>query len=265
MRHWNVRMTHSAVGPMRNVPAWRGRVVSAVLCLVFSAMPGCAHWIELSTLHKEDEPVRTLSVQADERVPVFLSAAQVSRNGTPIDMPADFERQVLSELRQTQLFSEHFQQGYSQPVAGEKFVTVRLSLRETIDPRAGEAAWKGFLIGASMFALTPILPLSYDYESLMTLDVERWDGMITHYSASAKGTAFYQLFGATPLVIQELKGQVTEACFTQLMQQLVQDTGLYLARSAPLPTVSSPTITVKAKPAHSLAVPTSTLPPPPTQ
>jgi len=35
-------------------------------------------------------------------------------------------------------------------------------------------------------------------------------------------------------MIGELKGQVTEACLTELMDQLVQDTNFYVASSAPL-------------------------------
>jgi len=59
------------------------------------------------------------------------------------------------------------------------------------------------------------------------------------------------VFGATPIMIGELKGQVTEACLTELMDQLVQDTNFYVASSTSLPDSPILTVTVKArKPLH---------------
>ena len=48
-------------------------------------------------------------------------------------------------------------------------------------------------------------------------------------------------------MIGELKGQVTEACLTDLMDQLIQDTNFYMASSAPLPDSPIVSVTVKAR------------------
>lgn len=66
-------------------------------------------------------------------------------------------------------------------------------------------------------------------------------------------------------MVGELKGQVTEACLTELMEQLVQDTTFYMASSTPLPNSPVLTVTVKARkplrsPASLSVVPVSTAP-----
>ena len=70
---------------------------------------------------------------------------------------------------------------------------------------------------------------------------------MTHYDAQSSGTAHYNLFGASPAVINELKGQVIETCLNSLMNQLVQDTPLYMASTTPLPASMIRTVTVKAR------------------
>ena len=73
--------------------------------------------------------------------------------------------------------------------------------------------------------------------------------------------------GATPIMIGELKGQVTEACLTDLIDQLVRDTNFYMASNTPLPDSPILTVTVKARnllrfPATLSVVPVSAAPSP---
>lgn len=81
----------------------------------------------------------------------------------------------------------------------------------------------------------PFVDFEYDYAAKIGLELERWDGQIKRYEGTSSGTVQYKLFGATPVMIDELKGHVTEACLTELTAQLVHDTTLYLANSAPVP------------------------------
>ena len=118
-----------------------------------------------------------------------------------------------------------------------------------------------------MFLLSPAIELHYDYAAKATLELERWDGQVKRYEAQSSGTAHYNLFGATPIMISELKGEVAEACLTELMTQLVHDTTVYMASSSPLPDSSILTVTVQSrKPLHSStsrsAIPVSTIPAP---
>jgi hypothetical protein len=155
----------------------------------------------------------------------------VTHNGLSIAPPANLERQVLGAFEATRLFSQHYQSGYSQPGADQARVTVRLSINNLVEPHAGQAAWRGFLVSASMFTLSPFISLNYDYGAQMSLEMERWDGQIKQYTATSNGSAHYNLFGANPEIIEQLKGQATEACLSSLLNQVIQDSPFYLAIS----------------------------------
>jgi hypothetical protein len=108
---------------------------------------------------------------------------------------------------------------------------VRLSIDNLVEPHAGQAAWRSFLVSASMFTLSPFISLNYDYGANMSLEMERWDGQIKQYHATSNGSAHYNLFAANPEVIEQLKGQVTEACLSSLLNQVIQDSPFYLTSS----------------------------------
>jgi hypothetical protein len=74
---------------------------------------------------------------------------------------------------------------------------------------------------------------------------------IKRYESQSAGTARYHLFGATPIMIDELKGHVTESCLTTLAHQLVQDTAFYSAGSAPIGEPGIRTVSVKSRSSES--------------
>lgn len=189
---------------------------------------GCSHWIELTEPATQSTASQT-TIASDLRVPLLLETIRATQNGAPMAAPLAIERQVLGALEATHLFSQHFQSGYARPASNQALVTIRLSMDNHVEPHAGEAAWRGFVIGASMFILAPVISLDYDYRTQMALEVERWDGQTKHYTASASGAAHYHLFGASPHVIDELKGRVTDNCLAALLDQIVRDTAFYLA------------------------------------
>jgi hypothetical protein len=208
---------------------------------------GCARWIDVmpsSTLQQESI---TRSIPNHERVPLVMDGFRMMQNGAPQNPSAEIERRILNTVQETGLFSTLVPLGGDVASLRDKVVTARISFDETIDPHAGAAAWKGFLIGASMFLLSPAIELNYDYAARATLELERWDGQVKRYEARSAGTAHYNLFGATPIMIGELKGQVAEACLTELMDQLVRDTGFYVASSSPLPDSPIRSVSVKAR------------------
>jgi hypothetical protein len=205
-------------------------LISGVLAMTLGLGTGCSHWIELA-VPTEAAPPTSATVATNARVPLLLETIRVTRNGSSIAPPAILERQVLGAIEATRLFSQHYQSGYIQPAADQAHVTVRLSIDNLVEPHAGQAAWRGFVIGASMFALAPFISLNYDYGTDMSLEMERWDGQIKQYTATSNGSAHYNLFGASPDIIEQLKGQVTEACLSSLLNQVIQDSTFYLASS----------------------------------
>jgi hypothetical protein len=202
--------------------------IGNVLVLALGLGTGCSHRIELAQ-PTDTAPSASATVATDARVPLLLETIRVTHNDSSIAPPAILERQVLGAIEATRLFSQHYQSGYTQPAADQARITMRLSIYNLIDPHAGQAAWRGFVLGASMFTLAPFISLNYDYSAHMSLEMERWDGQIKQYTAASNGSAHYNLFGASPEVIEQLKGQVTEACLSSLLNQVIQDSPFYLA------------------------------------
>lgn len=234
---------------------------------VAATTPGCTRWIDVIPSSTSQQESASRSIPNDERVPFVMDGFRLVQNGSPQNPSSEMERRILNTVQETRLFSTLVPLGGDFSSLSDKTVTARITFDEAIDPHAGEAAWKGFLIGASMFLLSPVIELDYDYTAQASLELERWDGQVKRYEARSSGTAHYNLFGATPVMINELRGQVTEACLAGLMDQLVRDTNFYMASSTPVPDSSIRTVTVKARkpvaspPALSI-IPVSTAPAP---
>lgn len=217
-------------------------LIGSLLAFTLGLGTGCSHWIELSA-PIDTAPPANATVATDARMPLLLETVRVTHNGSAIAPPARLERQVFGAIEATRLFSQHYQAGYTQPAGNQARVTMRLSIDNLIEPHAGQAAWRGLLVGASMFTLAPFISLNYDYGTQMSLEMERWDGQTKYYTATSNGSAHYKLFGANPEVIEQLKGQVTEACLSSLLNQVIHDSTFYLAsntqpQSNPIRTVS---------------------------
>lgn len=232
------------------------RLSTIVLLAILPGLEaGCSHWIELAVPTQVTLPI-SASVATDARVPLLLETLHVTENGAAIAPPAALERQVLGAIEATRLFSQHYQSGYSQPETDQARVTLRLSIHTLAEPHTGQTAWRDFVVSASLFTLAPFISLNYDYGTVMSLEMERWDGQIKHYVATADGSAHYTLFGASPDLIEELKGQVTEDCLSSLLNHVMQDWAFYLT-SHEQPSRPIRTVTVGVRRPSSRAIPIS--------
>lgn len=231
-------------------------LIGSVLAMTLGLGTGCSHWIELA-VHTDAAPPTNATVATDARVPLLLETIRVTHNGSSIAPPESLERQVLGAIEATRLFSQHYQSGYTQPATDQARVTVRLSIDNLVEPHAGQAAWRGFVVGASMFVLAPFISLNYDYGTELSLEMERWDGQIKQYTATSNGSAHYNLFGANPEVIEQLKGRVTEACLSSLLNQVIQDSTFYLASSEQPQGSSIRTVSVGVRRSSPRAIPMS--------
>ena len=224
------------------------RCLALISCgLVLTMSTGCSRWIEMMGPRVEAGERAAQIIAHDEQVPLILDRIRTTRNGSPQNSSSETEQRILSSLADIGLFSRLASANTAVEQPGEKFVRARLLFDEAIDPHAGGAAWKGILIGASMYILTPFLPLEYDYAAHLSLELERWDGQIKRYESQSAGTARYHLFGATPIMIDELKGHVTESCLTELVTQIVNDTAFFTASSAPLYDPGIRTVSVRSR------------------
>ena len=244
------------------------RTILGLVMLTTTTTVGCTtRWIDVSPSQANRDNSVAQSVLNNERVPLVMDGFRMTQNGAPQNPSNEVEHRILNTVQETRLFSTLIPLGGNVASLGDKVVTARIAFDETIDSHSGDTAWKGFLIGASMFLLSPVIDLDYDYAAEASLELGRWDGQVKRYTARSSGTAHYTVFAATPAMIGELKGQVTEACLTDLMDQLIRDTSFYTASSAPLPDSPIASVTVKARkplpsPASPSAVPVSTAPAP---
>ena len=240
---------------MSATPSLR-RTVIGCCGLIAILSTGCARWIELMASPNSTPEHSAQTISRDEQVPLIMDSIRITMNGSPQNPSANTEQRLLGSLGDIGLFSHLGGTGSAEPPANEKVVRARLLFDEAIDPHAGDAAWKGIVIGASMFILTPFIPLEYDYAAHVTLELERWDGQIKRYESQSAGTVRYHLFAATPIMIDELKGHVTESCLTALARQVVDDTTFYSASSAPIAEPGIRTVSVKTR----SSVPTTSIP-----
>jgi hypothetical protein len=227
--------------------------------LLMTLTTGCSRWIELKAEPDSNQELDVQVIARSEQVPLVMDSISNTRNGSPQNLSLETEQRLLGTLRKIGLFSHLGGTDSIEPPGGGKFIRARLVFDEDIDQHAGDKAWKSIVIGASMFILTPFIPLDYDYAAHMTLELERWDGQVKRYESQSAGTSHYQLFSATPLMIDELKGHVTESCLTVLMQQMVHDTTFYSASSAPVPDRPIRSVSVKSNRSKLTPVPISTL------
>lgn len=208
---------------------------------------GCTRSIELKPSSTNLPSVETHAMNSDERVPLVMDSFQLSRNGAPQNPSIEVERRVLNRVQETHLFSTLIPFGAKSDSLGEKIISARITVDETIEPHSWLSAFKGIILGGSMFLFSPFIDFEYDYAATVGLELERWDGQVKRYEGSSSGTVQYKLFGATPIMIEELKGHVTESCLADVMGQLVRDSTLYMASSAPFPNTGIHTVTVRAK------------------
>ncbi|HKP00997.1 MAG TPA: hypothetical protein VJU02_05155 [Nitrospiraceae bacterium] len=235
-----------------------GWTIIACCGVLITLTTSCSHRIELKTTADSSPKPIVREIARDEQVPLVVDSIDTTRNGSPQNSPLETEHRVLGTLRGVGLFSRLGDMNSPEPPASEKFIRARLSFDEAIDSHAGDVTWKSIAIGASMFTLAPFIPLEYDYSAHMTLELERWDGRVKRYESRSAGTAHYKMFGATPLMIDELKGHVTESCLTALMEQVVRDTAFYTASSAPILDQPIRSVSVKSKRAAFTSVPVAT-------
>jgi hypothetical protein len=233
---------------------------AVIVCcgLMVTLTTGCGRWVELKATAGSNPNPTVREIARAEQVPLVVESVNITRNGSPQDPSLETEQRVLGTLREIGLFSHLGDMNSAEPPASEKFIRARIVVDEAVDSHPSDVAWKGMVIGASMFTLAPFIPLEYDYSAHMALELERWDGRVKRYESRSAGTAHYKIFGATPLMIDELKGHVTESCLTALIEQLVYDTAFYTASSAPMLDRPIRSVSVKLKRSKLAPLPAAT-------
>lgn len=193
----------------------------AICLLVVFLLTGCTlHWNKIETKPDGADNFVPYSGGA-ERCSAVFADLRVKQNGLDVNASTDFQKRFATALKDTKLFeSVLVEPTTSMP---SRHVTFSLKVNENQDTNQGANVTKGFIIGLSLYVLTPIIPLSYDFESEMILQAARWDGKTKDYTAKGKGSAGYHLFANAPVAGNELRAVITNNNVNALMNQLVND------------------------------------------
>jgi hypothetical protein len=185
-------------------------------------LSGCtAHWTNIDVKPDAAAPVDHYSNRTLSNCMAIMDDLRVTSNGQAVDANEAFQKRFMTNLKDTHLFSKVTTE--TPTIQPDKMANFALSVAENQDTNQGANAAKGFFIGASLYLLTPVLPLSYDFAQDMTLNVTRSDGRSKRYTAKGKGEARYHLFANAPMAGEEVRGQIINNNLAALMNQIKQD------------------------------------------
>lgn len=193
--------------------------------LLLAPSLGCAPRVRLDRTPPDATAVRSIGPGEGS---AELFSVTTKLNGTEQTPNENFRKRVVDKIRESGVF----RQVSDQPVAGGNAARLKLTADEHIDGHAGVAFWKGFLVGFSLFTLSPAIPFHVDYAIDLTLDVDLATGGSRRYTSGATGTVsqnYFQLIGGSGTA--KLTGDVSTAALNGLVNSIGRDVAAY-GRSA---------------------------------
>jgi len=197
-----------------------------VAFMALLAVQGCSRGLRVHTMPPGSESLRPAIGQPASRA--RIETVTVFLNGTETPASQDFVATVENKLRETRLFS----QVSRELPEGADVVDLRLTAHEVVNAHLGANATKGFFIGLTFFALTPVLPLSVDRSLDLTLEATSPTGEVRRYSSRATGDLSITIFGNAQVAGAKLAGQVTTEAINGLMNQMVNHAAFFAVKGA---------------------------------
>ena len=148
------------------------------------------------------------------------TTAMLDDKPAPIN-PA-FNGRFLQALYHSNAFDGVF--GEDQAIPERRKLKLSLTIADRMRYNNVLGAIKGFIIGASFFILSPVIPIYADYTSELRLKVEKPDGSSKHYSGYATGESEHYFFSHSEYY-GDLTLQVSEAALRDLTAKLANDRG----------------------------------------
>jgi hypothetical protein len=166
--------------------------------------------IEADSIHKSFNQV--------SKLPVYISSISVKNK----NISSGFENRVVAKLTETGLYRDVIYGIYSRRPNDTTYIDVRLDISEMIDQHTGGNALKGFFVGATLFLLTPVLPLSYDMEGEYLLRVIWPNGQQREYKAVCAVDAYGTLYQLNQAA-NDGSGEATDKCLNSVINQMGAD------------------------------------------
>lgn len=191
--------------------------------VVMVMLSGCTmHWTNIDAKPNGAESEARYSIAPGGRECLaVMDDLQTIFDSQETNASVEFQKRLLRHIKGTGIFNSVAEE---MPAAKpDRWVNFALKSNEAQDRNQGSNMVKGFFIGFTFWLLTPVLPLSYNFESDMTLHATRWDGKSRSYHAKGGGNAKYHYFANPAAAGSELRAQITNNNINSLMSQLVQD------------------------------------------
>lgn len=151
------------------------------------------------------------------QVPVYISSISVKNNS----MSAGFENRLIAKMNETGLYGDVIYGIYARRPTTE-FIDASLSITEVVEDHTASNATKGFFVGATLFLLTPALPLKYDIEDHFALHVVWPNGQQRDYTANCAAHAYGTLYQLQPAA-NTASGESVDRCLTSVVNQMGAD------------------------------------------
>ncbi len=198
---------------------WHGGRTAAV-CAAALWICGCSAWGVVTRSPEGADAVKPAQAPgAGPALSASLDAVREMWNGWPAGVSPKFRKRAIEKLQETGLF----QAVKDDAPAAEKLVRITFDVKERFRPHSGANAIKAFFGAVTFFILSPLLPMTYDFESDMTMAVERLDGQTKCYTAKAAGLAKVHLLALPKRKkgFDDAARVVTDANLNALMNQML--------------------------------------------
>lgn len=185
------------------------------LLMVALTSTGCSPRISVK------KPLNSEAIQVAERGdrPALLVSVTTLLNGTEVSTSSDFRTRVLDKVRESRAFSEVSDTGTETDA-----IELRVTARETLDGHTAAAFWKGFLVGFTLFTLSPAIPFYLDYSLDISLEARWQRDQLRRYESRASGQMsmnYFQVFDQANRL--KFVGDVSTSALNGVVNALVQD------------------------------------------
>lgn len=199
-----------------------------LILAITSILLGCGNWptIHQKALYSDTLPNPMAQIYRPG-LRAYIINADATSSGNTVALDQEFLNTLIKDMDRMRTFSTILQ---GQPDTDSKnFVTLTIRASEAEDWHHGANAFKGILIGLTMFVLTPVLRMDYDFEQEISIQAHRWDGQVKNYTAKGSGSNSFTSDGTQGALL--LRNQIVEANRNSLINQLVQDAAFFEVKS----------------------------------
>lgn len=203
---------------------------ASLAILVALAGSGCTY--SMTKLNETPAPfAMPVAAAPAPPMPLVIQRVTVTLNGTPTPAVPTFEKSYADALRESGLFAPVYESS-QQHMAPANAAWLSLADTERVNTHQGAALVKGFLIGLSLYLLTPVIPLRGDLSQSVTATLTLPGAAPKQYTAASSGQVTYAMFANGALASNELASKVGTATLQGIVARISEDPAVRAAMRA---------------------------------